>query len=127
VRVRYRVYAALISDDASQIDASHAYLNGTSIFLAARGSERSLHQVSVAALPAGWRAATALDETAAGWEAVGYEALIDAPIELGRFVSTDVQAAGRTYRIAVDGASEIPHELGRDVAAIADAEAKLVG
>src|SRR5581483_7073197 len=126
VRVRYRVYAALISDDASQVDATHAYLNGTSIFLAARGSERSLHQVS-ATLPSGWRAATALDETPGGWEAVGYEALIDAPIEFGRFVSTDVQAAGRSYRIAVDGAPELPHDLARDVAAIADAEAKLVG
>jgi predicted metalloprotease with PDZ domain len=126
VRVRYRVYAALISDDASQLDAGHAYLNGTSIFLEARGAERTLHQVS-AALPSGWRAATALDETPAGWEALGYEALVDAPIELGRFVSAEVQAAGRSYRVAVDGAAEVPAALVRDLAAIAEAEAKLVG
>ena len=103
VRVRYRVYAAKLTDDGSHIDGGHALLNGSSLFLAARGQERGPHTVHVA-LPAGWRAATALDEDAGGWTAPSYEALIDAPIECGRFADATVRAAGRSYRIVVDGA-----------------------
>ncbi len=127
VHLRYRVYAPQLSDDGTQIDAGHAYLNGTSLFLVARGAERAFHHVSVA-VPPGWRLATALDEAPSGdLEALGYEALIDAPIEVGRFVDAEVRANGRPYRIVVDGASELPAFLVKDVAAIAEAEARLVG
>ncbi|HUS66248.1 MAG TPA: PDZ domain-containing protein [Kofleriaceae bacterium] len=127
VRVRYRVFAAVLSDDGSQIDNNHAYLNGTSIFLQARGQERARHRVAPG-VPAGWRAASALDETpSGGFEAFGYEALVDAPIELGRFAIAEVRAAGRSYRVAVDGLPEVPPMLLRDVAALAEAEARMVG
>jgi predicted metalloprotease with PDZ domain len=126
VKLRYRVYAAELSDDASQIDTAHAYLNGTSIFLRAVGQEKALHQVSLAA-PEGWKAATALEEAPGGWEALGYENLIDAPIEVGRFARGEVRAAGRLYRVVVDGAPEVPHSFLRDLAKIAEAEARLVG
>jgi predicted metalloprotease with PDZ domain len=126
VKLRYRVYAAELSDDASQIDAAHAYLNGSSIFLTARGQESALHQVVVSA-PDGWRVATALEEAPNGWQALGYEALIDAPIEVGRFARGEVRAAGRLYRVAADGANEVPANFLRDLAKIADAETRLVG
>jgi predicted metalloprotease with PDZ domain len=125
VRLRYRVYAPLLSDDASQIDAAHAYLNGSSMFLAAKGAERVRHTVTVDA-PSGWRIASGLEELpGGGFEALGYEMLIDAPIEAGRFAVAELRAAGRPLRIAVDGAREVPQALVRDVAAIAEAEAHL--
>src|SRR5262249_54073139 len=71
VRVRYRVYAAKVTDDGSHVDGGHALLNGSSMFLAVRGQEKELHEVRVA-LPAGWRAATALAEDAGGWSAPSY-------------------------------------------------------
>jgi predicted metalloprotease with PDZ domain len=126
IKLRYRVYAAQLSDDASQLDGTHAYLNGTSLFLAARGTEKTLHHVT-ATVPAGWRAATALDDAGSGWEALGYEALIDAPIEIGKFAEAETRAAGRVYRVVVDGLGEVPATFMRDVAAIAEAEAHLVG
>jgi len=130
VRVRYRVYAPLLTDDGSQVDATHAYLNGSSLYLRARGADGGLHRVR-AALPDGWKAASALDEApgSAGEdarEAIGYEQLIDAPTELGRFASTELRAAGRIYQIVVDGA-EVPAPLQSHVRAIAEAEARLVG
>lgn len=127
VRVRYRVYAPLLSDDGSQLDARHALLNGSSMFLAARGAEGTIHRVHLAP-PAGWRVHTALDETPGGdREAIGYEALIDAPIEIGRGAEAETHAAGRSYRVVVDGASEVPSRLLHDLAAIAEAESRLVG
>ena len=126
VRLRYRVYAARLTDDGSQLDGAHALLNGSSLFLAVRGQEKGLHEVRLT-LPTGWRAATALDEDASGWQATGYEALIDAPIECGRFVDTTTHAAGRSYRLVVDGAAALPARLGEDVARIVEAEAHLAG
>jgi predicted metalloprotease with PDZ domain len=126
VRVRYRVYAAKLTDDGTHIDGGHALLNGSSLFLAARGQESGLHELRVA-LPPGWRAATALDEDAGGWAATSYEALIDAPIECGTFADATARAAGRSYRIAVDGATSVPARFVEDVARLAEAEARIAG
>jgi predicted metalloprotease with PDZ domain len=126
VRVRYRVYAAKLTDDGTHIDGGHALLNGSSLFLAARGQEAGLHEVRVA-LPAGWRAATALDEDASGWAATSYEALIDAPIECGRFADATTRAAGRSYRVVVDGAASVPGRFVEDVARLAEAESRIAG
>jgi predicted metalloprotease with PDZ domain len=131
VRVRYRVYAPLLSDDASQLDPSHAYLNGSSLYLRAKGADAALHRVRIA-LPDGWKAASGLDEQAGTSgedvrEAVGYERLIDAPTEVGRFATAELRAAGRTYHIVIDGANEVPAVLVNDVRAIAEAEARMVG
>ncbi|HEX6839747.1 MAG TPA: hypothetical protein VF334_24390, partial [Polyangia bacterium] len=127
VRVVYRVYAAKLSDDGSQIDAGHALLNGSSMLLAVRGQERGLHELRVE-LPSGWRAATALEEEAGGgWSATSYEQIIDAPVECGRFVDATARAAGRSYRIVVDGAPSVPARFVADVARIAEAEARMAG
>jgi predicted metalloprotease with PDZ domain len=126
IKLRYRVYASELSDDASQIDSAHVYLNGSSLFLAARGQEKSLHELAIS-VPAGWKVATALEESPSGWETTSYEALIDAPIEIGRFARAEVRAAGRLYHIVVDGAPDVPTMFQHDLARIAEAEAKLAG
>lgn len=127
VRVRYRVYAAKLTDDGTHIDGQHALLNGSSLLLAVRGQERAPHQLTVA-LPAGWRAATALDDDGSGgWSAASYEAILDAPIECGTFADATTRAAGRSYRVVVDGAPSVPARLVRDVARLAEAEAHSAG
>jgi predicted metalloprotease with PDZ domain len=59
--------------------------------------------------------------------AAGYEALVDAPIEVGRFAQAEVRAQGRTYRVVIDGAAAVPRPLIEAVRAIADAEVRAVG
>ncbi|HEX4458438.1 MAG TPA: hypothetical protein VIA18_10740, partial [Polyangia bacterium] len=136
VHVRYRVYAAKLTDDGSHVDGAHALLNGSSIFLAVAGQEASAHDVHVH-LPDGWRAATALtpSTSAAGatdWRAASYEALIDAPIECGRFVDASARAMDRVFRVVVDGNRDpaLPATVTRlagDVAKLAQAESAFVG
>ena len=126
VKLRYRIYAAQLTDDGTHIDGGHALLNGSSAFLAVRGQEQGLHEVRVA-LPPDWRAATALDEDASGWSTTSYEALIDAPIECGHFADATARAAGRSYRVVVDGAAAVPARFVDDVAKLAEAEAHLAG
>ncbi len=126
LHVHYRVYAPKLTDDGTHIDGDHALLNGSSLFLAVDHQYRALHQVRVV-LPRGWRAVTALDEDGEGWSATSYEQLIDAPIECSRFADATARAAGRSYRIVVDGANAVPARLVADVARIAEAEAHLAG
>ncbi len=126
VRLRYRVYANRLSDDSSQLDASHAYLNGTSVFLLALGAEQARHRVELL-LPAGWRVATALEPQAGGFQSESYEALIDAPIEAGTFPEARAEMAGRSFRVVLHGPAELPPTLAHDVAALAEAEARLIG
>jgi predicted metalloprotease with PDZ domain len=91
IRVRYRVLADALDDDASHVDASHAALVGTSVFLFVPRLRQSPHQVDFT-LPAAWRAFTALEPTTAtpttstsrkrSFIAASYDALVDAPFEL---------------------------------------------
>lgn len=133
VHVRYRVYAAKLTDDGSHVDGAHALLNGSSIFLAVAGQEAGAHDVHVR-LPDGWRAATALTPTqstasATDWRAASYEALIDAPIECGRFVDASARAMERVFRVVVEGTRDqaVVNRLAGDVAKLAEAESAFVG
>jgi predicted metalloprotease with PDZ domain len=125
ISVRYQVYAAHASDDGSVLDGAHALINGSSLFLAVRGHEREPHQVRVV-LPAGWRLATALDDGGGARTAASYEALIDAPIECGRFAEASVMVLGHELRIVVDGAA-VPERLTHDLARVVEAEARIMG
>jgi predicted metalloprotease with PDZ domain len=84
------------------------------------------HEVRVA-LPHGWRAASALEEDGSGWWAASYEELVDAPIECSKFADAIARAAGRSYRIVVDGVSTVPARFVEDVARIAEAEVHIAG
>ena len=133
VHVRYRVYAAKLSDDGSHVDGGHALLNGSSIFLAVAGQEAGAQDVHVH-LPDGWRAATALTPTTSGaaatdWRAANYQALIDAPIECGRFVDASVRADERIFRVVVDGSHDraTVERLAGDLAKLTATESAFVG
>jgi predicted metalloprotease with PDZ domain len=134
VTIRYQVFADLLSDDASQVDRHHAYLNGTSIFLRAHGCEARPQHVALTT-PFGTRIATALDPDGDELVAADYEALMDAPIEVGTFTEATVPVDGRPFRVVIDAgplrkrdANEpVPKKLLAAVASIAHAESALVG
>jgi predicted metalloprotease with PDZ domain len=129
VRVSYEVYAPSLTDDGSHIDEGHALLNGTSMFLFARGRERAVHRVVVVA-PEGWRVASALDGDAAGLRAPSYEALVDAPIEIGRFGDREITVGALRLRVLVDDGTTaplVPRALVDDLAALVDAEVRALG
>ncbi len=131
VRLIYRVYAPLLSDDSSQIDASHAYLNGSSIFLTNAESLDKKQRVELS-LPTGWKIATALTPAENSFTAVDYQELIDAPIEAGKFVERTRTQHGITIRVAVHGDAQssgdpVPIHFFDRVFALLDAEIKHVG
>lgn len=111
--VRYRVYAWDPSVRAAHLDESHAFFNGTSVFLRIAGREDEPHDVELVA-PHGkagrdWRVSTSLPELDAkrhgfgSYRADNYDALIDHPVEMGRFRLERFDAAGVAHEIALTG------------------------
>jgi len=111
--VTYRVYAWDPSVRAAHLDETHAFLNGTSIFLQVAGFEHEAHRVSLKQ-PGGatfraWRVATtlpSLDVAKSGFGrylAADYDELIDHPIEMGTFHLERFDAAGVPHEIAYTG------------------------
>ncbi len=135
-RVRYRVFAAEASVRTSHVDDLHASLLGTSVFLYVVGELGRPAEVTIA-LPSGWSAHTALASSEAEaprglarFSAPDYDALVDAPIELGtprvqRFTVDDT-AFEYVLSGAEDGGIDLPR-LVSDATRIVKAQAELMG
>ena len=139
LRLRYRVYAWDASVRAAHLDETHAFFNGTSVFLRVEGREHEALDVDVAP-PAGksyrdWRVATSLPERGAPrygfgtYRAVDYDALIDHPVEMGRFRLEQFVAAGVPHEIAYTGV--VPNfdaaRVNADIATLCAAQIRFFG
>ena len=111
--VVYDVYAWDLSVRTAHLDQTHAFFNGTSVFLRVPGQEQSPHEVEIrcpeGAEYADWRVATALPELDAErygfgrYAAVDYDELIDHPVELGAFALATFKAHGVPHDIVITG------------------------
>ncbi len=116
--VTCEVYAWDLSVRGAHLDETHAFFNGTSVFLSVLGQENAPCLVDIQP-PEGsafkdWRIATAL-EPAHGekrcaklhgfgfYRAANYDELIDHPVEMGRFTLASFEACGVTHEIAITG------------------------
>ena len=114
----YVVYAWDLSVRGAHLDRSHAFFNGTSVFLRVLGQEDTPCLVDLQA-PKGkayadWRVATALEPapakkgaaTAHGfglYSAENYDELIDHPVEMGTFTLARFKACGVVHEVAITG------------------------
>ncbi len=126
----YKVYAYELSVRTSFIDASHAYINGTSVFMYLKGHKDL--PIKLAITPAeGWSTiSTAMD---AGKEkntftAKDYDELADSPIEIGNQTVFDFTASGVKHTVAMYGQSnyDIP-SLQADMKKIVEQETAVFG
>ena len=114
ITVRCEIYAWDLSVRGAHLDATHAFFNGSSVFLRVIGQEDAPCRVDIAA-PVGkayqdWRIATALTpgkRTKANgfghYHAADYDELIDHPVEMGRFTLARFTACGVAHEIAITG------------------------
>lgn len=105
VTVRYDDYWNEVGPFSSQLDTHHAYLNLAEVlfYVPTRREEQS--EVAYQDLPADWRVA---EELPAGKEtgsflATSYDALVDAPAEIGTFQEFPLDAGKAHLRVVVDG------------------------
>lgn len=128
VTVSYRVYANDLTVRTSHVDDTHAFINGTSVFMFTRG--RSDESVRLRVVPPeDWRIATSLHETETGvYLAEDYDELVDCPLEIGQHETIAWMQEGIPHRFAIWGANEIDERrLVADTRRIIDVCSTLFG
>lgn len=113
--VRYSVYAWDLSVRSAHFDQTHAFLNGSSLFLCPKGFETAEYSVefepgkdAVGEPMADWRISTAMraegEQGAFGdYLADDYDELIDHPVEIGRQRVLRFEACGVPHELAISG------------------------
>jgi len=137
VSVHYQVYANDLSVRSAHVDNTHAYFNGTSLFLRLEGSEQEPHLVTIepsGQLPEGARVATTMPAVRTGKRGFGdysahiYEALIDYPVEIAQLDECSFSVGNTEHRVAIYGRHDCDFDrLGRDLAKICAVHADLFG
>ncbi|MEI7614454.1 MAG: PDZ domain-containing protein [Betaproteobacteria bacterium] len=139
----YEVYAWDLSVRGAHLDETHAFFNGTSVFLRVLGQEDSPCLVELLP-PQGkvfkdWRIATALEPARAGkkgaarhgfglYQAENYDELIDHPVEMGCFTLAHFDACGAPHDIAITGRHDADLErLTADLKRICETQIRFFG
>ena len=118
----------------AQLSAEHAFLNLAMVLLYVPDRRAEDDRVSFQDVPEGWRTAVELDspqtngtKQSAGFVAPNYDALVDAPVEIGHFDEFDVDAGGRPVRIVVHGDPGDRIHLSDSLKRIVDYDVSLMG
>lgn len=136
LEIAYTVYAWDLSVRAAHLDATHGFFNASSVCLRVVGQERLPCTVDLMPPPEAvardWRVATTLPEAGAPrhgfgrYRAIDHDALLDHPVEMGRFAFASFDAAGARHEIVVTGRSDVDLDrLSRDLAPVCAAQAAL--
>jgi len=136
--ITYQVYAWDLSVRSAHFDTTHAYFNGTSLFLRVEGQEDTPCVVDlvqpVEAPGAGWRVATTLELKGAKPRGFGrygagnYGELIDHPVEIGDLDFASFEAGGKPHEIAIYGRQNADLErLCKDIGRICEQHIALFG
>ncbi len=113
IDLTYEVYAWDLSVRSAHLDSTHAYFNGTSVFLKVEGQEFEPCTVDITP-PDGeayddWRVATTLGRVDAElygfglYSAFDYDDLIDHPVEMANFSLATFDVAGVPHDIVLSG------------------------
>jgi predicted metalloprotease with PDZ domain len=113
ITLSYEIYAWDLSVRSAHLDQTHAYFNGTSVFLLVHGQEDKACQVEILP-PQGneyqtWRIATAMKSAGAEaygfgfYQAANYDELVDHPVEMGNFSLATFEAGGIPHDIIITG------------------------
>ncbi|MDS1140275.1 PDZ domain-containing protein [Pusillimonas sp. SM2304] len=114
--VEYTVYAWDLSVRGAHVDESHAFFNGTSVFLAVSGQTQDVCHVELCPPPhtKKWKVYTSLPEAAGHpraakrhgfglYAAPDYDALIDHPVEMGTPQVVQFTAHGAEHEMVFTG------------------------
>lgn len=119
---------------ATQLNPDHAFLNLAMVLLYVPDRRAEDTQVIFDDVPDGWRVAVELDAAseAAGhhsgaYSAQSYDALVDAPVEIGRFDEIRIEAGGRPIRIVIHGDAGDRTRLSEALKRIVDYDVAMMG
>jgi predicted metalloprotease with PDZ domain len=121
---------------SSQLNPDHAFLNLAMVLLYIPDRRAEDTRLVFDDMPEGWRVAVELDSAGSSaaaahrtdaYTAPSYDALVDAPVELGNFAEFHIDAGGKPIRIVVHGDSGDQSRLTGALKRIVDYEVSLMG
>lgn len=126
VTLTYSVFADNLSVHTSQLNSTHAYINGTSVFMYVETFKELPIEVDISP-PQGWRISTGLKSIGANkFLAENYDNLVDCPIEIGTHKSLYFSVLGKEHEIVLCGhGNEDENKLIEDVKKIVEEFSKL--
>ncbi|MFV1982771.1 MAG: M61 family metallopeptidase, partial [Thiohalomonadales bacterium] len=111
--INYIVYAFDLSVRSAFLDTTHAFFNGTSLFMMVHGCENSPCSVDIIKPPgnrySNWKVATTLINNSSKeyefglYHAKNYDELIDHPVEIGDFTVSKFKPNGITHEMILTG------------------------
>jgi predicted metalloprotease with PDZ domain len=128
IRIRYRVFGNDLNGSFSQIDATHANLNGASIYMYVIGHKPDPVELTVEA-PSGWKIISgyALSTDQSSFQATSYDRLIDTPLEISRAVTVkEFTDHGKTFRLAVHDYATDAGQRASQIQKLTDGVKKIV-
>jgi predicted metalloprotease with PDZ domain len=105
--VEYEVLADQPGPFGAQLNTEHAFFNFAEILMYPADARDSAMSVRFAAVPNGWRVASALQEDQNQLQAPNYDTLVDSPVELSKFQESTFTENGGHYRIVVHAAPDL--------------------
>jgi predicted metalloprotease with PDZ domain len=88
----------------SQLNSRHAFINLAEILMYLPDRRAEASDLSFANIPAAWNIAAELSagQAANSFTAKSYDALVDAPVEIGNFAQFEFDSGGAHFRVVVD-------------------------
>jgi predicted metalloprotease with PDZ domain len=119
---------------SSQLNPDHAFLNLAMLLMYVPDRRAEDARLAFDDMPEGWRVAVELDQSGAAaghrtaaYTAPTYDALVDAPVELGSFEEFRFEAGGRPIRVVVHGDPGDRSRLTDALKRIVEYEVSLMG
>ncbi len=116
LHVRYQVYANDPSVRGAHIDQTHAFFNGTTVFLQPLDVPISQYQIALerpnTSTAADWQVATMLEKSSCDaqgfgtYQADSYTRLIDCPVEMAQLDSCSFTVAGVPHQMVFSGSQQ---------------------
>ncbi len=103
--IEYSIFADEPGAFSAQLNADHAFLNLALVLFYSPDRRGEDVRLEFHDMPADWRIAVALKpgDSPAMFTAANYDALVDAPVEAGRFDETRFQAGPARIRVVIHG------------------------
>ncbi len=131
ITITYKVYAYELTVRTSFVDASHAYLNGSSIFMYVDGAQELPSTITIEPYTGWQQISTALERSTTNklmFSAPNYDVLADSPFEIGNHAVVDFVAADIPHSIAMYGQATYDKErLIKDFTKIIEEETAMFG
>lgn len=114
VTIQYEDYWDEPGPFSSQLNSRHAFLNLAEVLFYVPSRRAEQTEVQYSDVPENWRVAEELPagKSTGTFAAPSYDALVDAPVEVGAFQDFQFDANGAHFRVVVDGKDWDQQRLG---------------